>query len=88
MSTKEKIEFIDKVLTGINILHGNLKNILLYKVKKAMPDAVDVDVCDDSLGNYYVCVIYQDKTIHSLHEIKDSFVIEQLYDLALFIKED
>lgn len=88
MSTKEKIEFIDKELTGINILHGNLKNILLHKVKKAMPDAVDVDVCDDSLGNYYVCVIYKDGTIHSLHEIKDECVIEELYDLALFVKED
>lgn len=85
MSTNEKIEFIDKVLTGINILHGNLKNLILHKVKKTMPNAVDVDVCDDSLGNYYICVIYQDKTIHSLHELKDECVIEELYDLALFI---
>lgn len=76
MSTKEKIEFIDKVLTGINILHGNLKNLILHKVKKAMPNAVDVDVCGDTLGNYYICVIYKDGTIHSLHEIKDVFVIE------------
>lgn len=88
MSTKEKIEFIDKVLTSMNVMHGNLKNLLIHKIKRAMPNAVDVDVCDDSLDNYYVCVIYKDETIHSLHEIKDSFVIEQLYDLALFIKED
>lgn len=85
MSTKEKIEFIDKVLTSINILHGNLKNLILHKVKRTMPNAVDVDVCDDSLGNYYICVIYNDDTIHSLHEIKDECVIEELYDLALFI---
>lgn len=88
MSTKEKIEFIDKVLTSINILHGNLKNPILHKVKRAMPNAVDVDVCDDSLGNYYICMIYNDDTIHSLHEIKDECVIEELYNLALFVKED
>lgn len=88
MSIKEKIEFIDRVLTGVDILHGNLKNLILHKVKRAMPNAVDVDVCDDTLGNYYICVIYKDRTIHSLHEIKDECVIEELYDLALFVKED
>lgn len=85
---KEKIEFIDKALISVNVMHNNLRNLILHKVKKAMPNAVDIDVCDDSLGNYYVCVIYKDETIHSLYEIDDDFVIEQLYDLALFIKED
>lgn len=85
MSTKEKIEFIDGVLVNTFPWNKNLKNLLSHKVKKAMRNAKDITICDDSLGNDYVCVIYNDDTIHSLHEIKDECVIEELYDLALFI---
>ena len=85
MSTKEKIEFIDNALVNTFPWNKNLKNLLSHKVKKAMRNAKDITICDDSLGNDYVCVIYNDDTIHSLHEIKDECVIEELYDLALFI---
>lgn len=85
MSTKEKIEFIDGVLVKTFPWNKNLKNLLSHKVKKAIPNIKDISICDDSLGNDYVCVIYNDDTIHSLHEIKDECVIEELYDLALFI---
>lgn len=85
MSTKEKIEFIDGVLVNTFPWNKNLKNLLSHKVKKAMRNAKDITICDDSLGNDYVYVIYNDDTIHSLHEIKDECVIEELYDLALFI---
>lgn len=88
MSTKEKIEFIDGVLVNAFPWNKNLKNLLIHKVKKAIPEVKNITVCDDSLDNYYVCMIYKDGTIHSLYEIKDEFVIEQLYDLALFVKED
>lgn len=88
MSTKEKIEFIDKVLVNTYPWNKNLKNLLIHKVKRVMPNVMTIAICDDSLDNYYVCVIYKDETIHSLYEINDDFVIEQLYDLALFIKED
>lgn len=87
MSTKEKIEFIDVVLVKAFPWNKNLKNLLIHKIKKATP-IKDITICDDSLENYYVCVIYKDGSIHSLYEIFDKFVIEQLYDLALFIKED
>lgn len=88
MTNKEKIEFIDRVLVNSFQWKINLKNILLSMIKKAMPEAVDLSICDDSLGNDYVCIIYEDGMIHSLHEIKDTFVIDMLYDICLFIKED
>lgn len=53
-----------------------------------MPEAVDVGISDDTYENYYVCVMFKDKTIHSLYEIKNDLVIEELFDLCLFIKED
>lgn len=88
MTNKEKIEFVDNILVNSFQWKINLKNILLHRIRKAMPEAVDLGICDDSLGNDYVCVIYKDKTIHSLYEIKDIFVIDMLYDICLFIKED
>lgn len=88
MTNKEKIDFIDGVLVNSFQWKINLKNILLSRIKKVIPEAVDVSICDDSFDNYYVCVIYKDKTIHSLYEIQDSIVIDMLYDLCLFIKED
>lgn len=88
MTNKEKIDFIDRVLVNSFQWKINLKNILLSRIKKAMPEAVNVSICDDSFDNYYVCVIYKDETIHSLYEIQDSLVIDMLYDLCLFIKED
>lgn len=88
MTNKEKIEFVDNVLVNSFQWKVNLKNILLHRIRKAMPEAVDLGICDYSLGNDYVCVIYNDNTIHSLYEIKDIFVIDMLYDICLFIKED
>lgn len=82
MSTKEKIEFIDMVLINIYPWNKNFKNLLIHKVKKIMPNVKDIII------NYYVCMVYEDGSVHSLHEITDKFVIEQLYDLALFVKED
>lgn len=82
MSTKEKIEFIDMVLINIYPWNKNFKNLLIHKVKKVMPNVKDITI------NYYVCMVYEDGSVHSLHEITDKFMIEQLYDLALFVKED
>lgn len=82
MSTEEKIEFIDKVLINIYPWNKNFKNLLIHKVKKVMPNVKDITI------NYYVCMVYEDGSVHSLHEITDKFMIEQLYDLVLFIKED
>lgn len=82
MSTKEKIEFIDTVLINIYPWNKNFKNLLIHKVKKVMPNVKDIII------NYYVCMVYEDGSVHSLHEITDKFMIEQLYDLALFVKED
>lgn len=88
MKREEKIKFIDGVLVYSFQWKINLKNILLHRIKKAMPEAVDVGICDDTYENYYVCVMFKDKTIHSLYEIKNDLVIEELFDLCLFIKED
>lgn len=88
MTNKGKIDFIDSVLVYSFQWEINFKNILLSMIKKAMPEALDVSICDDSFDNYYVCVIYKDETIHNLYEIQDGLVIDMLYDLCLFIKED
>lgn len=88
MTNKEKIEFVDNVLVNSFQWKINLKNILLHRIRKAMPEAVDLGICDDSLGNDYVCVIYKDKTIHSLFEVRNEQVIDELYDLCLWLKED
>lgn len=88
MTKKEKIEFIDRVLVDSFQWKINLKNILLHRIREAMPETVDVGICDDSFGNYYVCAVYKDKSIHSLYEIQDGLVIDMLYDLCLFIKEE
>lgn len=88
MTNKEKIEFVDNVLVNSFQWKINLRNILLSRIKKAMPEAIDLGICNDGLGNDYVCVLYKDKTIHSLYEIKDIFLIDMLYDICLFIKED
>lgn len=88
MTNNEKIDFIDSVLVYSFQWEINFKNILLSRIKKAMPEALDVGICDDSFDNYYVCVIYKDETIHGLYEIQDGLVIDMLYDLCLFIKED
>lgn len=82
MGTKEKIEFIDMVLINIYPWNKNFKNLLIHKVKKVMPNVKDITI------NYYVCMVYEDGSVHSLHEITDKFMIEQLYDLALFVKEN
>lgn len=82
MSTNEKINFIDKVLINTYPWNKNFKNLVIHKVKKAMPNVKDITI------NYYVCMVCEDGSSHSIHEIKDEFVIEQLYDLALFVKED
>lgn len=88
MDRNEKIEFIEYVLIKYAQWSENLKNLILHKVKRSMKDASDICICDDDYGNFYVCVEYTDKTIHSLHEIKSNQIIEELYDLALFIKEE
>lgn len=88
MKLQKKIEFIDKTLVDTFQWKINLKRLIIEKVKRAMPDVLDIGICDDSFGNYYVCIGLKDATIHSLYEIKDEAIVEELYDLCLFIKED
>lgn len=88
MKLQEKIEFIDKTLVDTFQWKINLKNLLIEKVKRAMPDVLGIGMYDDGYGNCYICIGLKDDTIHSLYEIKDEVIIEELYDLCLFIKED
>lgn len=88
MDRNEKIGFIESVLVNEAEWSKNLERLILHKVRRCIPDAHEIGITDDTFGNFYVVIETKEKEYLSIYDIEDSQIIEELYDLCLFIKED